>query len=221
MAAAQPIGDYRLDLYLSSPFQYETTADPLPCFSMAPALGDPEDPFPTATTRDRAAMPNDDSRNAVTTPAPDTEPRARDTQPPGEADEEARRAYKTMLPKQAPLSLEDSYLDRAIRVVAEAGAKLAVDREERRHQHEAVLAAIIKADGNASRNYELLRTDIRQLKQNDAAQDGKIADIRIELAALREQVERQAKDLAQAVDRMIELEKRIPNATAQGPTPSR
>lgn len=161
-------------------------------------------------------MPQDqDDPREVATIAPETdrepETEERKTQPPGAADAEATRVMATMLPEapllpeRAPLTLEDSYLDRAIRVVASAGAKLAEDKEERRQQHEAVLHAIHRADENASRNYEMLRREVIALKRSDLLQDGKIADLRLELAAMRDQ-------LTQAIGRIDALERRIPHA---------
>lgn len=183
------------------------------------ALSDDEDCPPLQPTR-LSLMSNDDQddfRRAVTTPAPptDREPeRDRDTQPPGDADAAASRVLQTMLPAadplgRAPVTLEDTYLDKAIRVVANAGARLAEDKEERRQQHEAVLAAIHRADENASRNYELLRREVVALKRSDVQQDAKIADLRFELAAMRDQ-------LTQAIGRIDALEKRIPHDAAEG-----
>jgi hypothetical protein len=141
-----------------------------------PALSDDEDSFPTRPNLQ--IMPNDQDQREVilTTPAPDTDRAERDTQPPGPADVEATRALQTMLPGKPPLSLEDSYLDQAIRVVAAAGDKIDEDRGERRQQHEAVIAAIRRADENGNKNYELLRDEIRHLKDSDLKQDQRLKE---------------------------------------------
>lgn len=172
-----------------------------------------------------AHMPNDkdDPREAATlVPETDPEPE-RKTLPPGEADAEAQRRYETMIPGVAvlgdpPKTLEDSYLDRAIRVVANAGAKLAEDKEERRLQHEAVLAAILRSETSNQASWESMRAQLetwRKLSEaRDADHDEKISDLRFELAALREQ-------LGQAMARIDELEKRIPHDAAQGSAEAR
>lgn len=171
----------------------------------------------------------DDSRSAPTIapdavrdteePGPDIDRSS--TMPPGIADAEAELALKTMLPAapaalelgRAPKTLEDSYLDRAIRVVASAGARLAEDRDERRVQHEAVLAAIHRSDENQSKNYALLREEIVRLKKSDLEQDAKIATLRLEVAAMRDQ-------LAQAMVRLDDFERRLPDdAAASTATP--
>ncbi len=90
----------------------------------------------------------------------------------------------TMLPAKPPLSLEDSYLDRAIRVVAEAGEEMRTSREETRQQHHAVLDAIKRSDANQTRNYEMVRDEIRHLKESDRNQDAKLANVTTELANL-------------------------------------
>lgn len=95
------------------------------------AIGDPEDSNPAFRIR---PMPDqDDRRTAVTTPAPPTD---RDAPTNPEASREP------ILPPRAPLTLEDSYLDKAIRVVANAGARMAEDRAERQAQHAEVMAAL-------------------------------------------------------------------------------
>lgn len=154
-------------------------------------------------------MPHDDHEPRDTTPT-EAAPELRDTQPPGADDAAAETALRTLLPLKAPVTIEDTYLERAIRVVAETGASMARDREERRQQHDAVLAAISRSDANQSRNYEMLRDELGKLKASDIEQSAEIADLRLEVAALREQLSQTERQLAQAIARVDVLESRIP-----------
>jgi hypothetical protein len=141
---------------------------------LAMALSDPEDANPAFFCR-----PMNDENERRATPTLESPPPSeveRDTLPPGPDDIEATRVLATMLPGKPPPSLEGSYLDKAIRVVAEAGSDLRIDREERRKQHQAVLDAIRRSDENQSRNYELLRIEIKHLKDSDRDQDRRLAE---------------------------------------------
>ncbi len=182
------------------------------------AIDDHEDDPPHHHLR---AMPvQDDERT-------DTERAERDTTPPGPADIEATRVLSTMLPAKPPLSLEDSYLDRAIRVVATTGTKIDEDREERRRQHEAVLAAITRADDNGNKNYELLRDEIRHLKDSDLKQDRRLKEGDDRFARIEESIAdlaREMKPLTERIkaleDDLAEAKKNVTARTAQAPSPT-
>lgn len=127
-------------------------------------------------------MSNDDTDRTTPTdlaPPPSADDRPI-TQPPGK--------LETMLPAP-PLSLEDSYLDRAIRVVAMAGDDMRKGREEARSHHEAVLDAIRRSDANQTRNYEMVRDEIRRLQQSDVSQDSKIATLTTRMGVMERLVE--------------------------------
>lgn len=126
----------------------------------------------------RIVMNEQDRREPTTDVAPPLTDR--DTQPPPSS----MAVAGTMLPARAPLSLEDSYLDRAIRVVADAGQYMRENREEARRQHNAVIEAIGRSDANQTRNYEMVRDELRRLKESEVTQDAKIASVSAELLAL-------------------------------------
>jgi hypothetical protein len=187
-----------------------------------PALSDTEDDPPYARSRLFLMSDQDERDIPLTTPAPEMERDERDTTPPGPADIEATRVLSTMLPAKPPLSLEDSYLDRAIRVVAAAGTKLDEDREERRLQHEAVLAAIFKADENGNKNYELLRDEIRHLKDSDLKQDKRLKEGDKRFDDIERSIADLAREMKPLADRIKALEDDLAAAKAhvRPPAPS-
>jgi type IV secretory pathway VirB10-like protein len=227
VSAAAPIGDWD-SRSLNLPFVHCST------------YVDPEDSPPSFRIQ---SMPDDqDDSRSLPTIAPnevrDTEESGPPTKPPGPADEAADVYERSMPPNAkvpeeakalglveqlgiAPRTLEDSYLDKAIRVVASAGARAAEDREERRQQHDAVMLRLERNDANQSRNYELLRSDIRGLQRSDREQDAKIAELRLDLASMRDQLEQTTKQFEQARQRLetkiSDLEQRIANDPAPGP----
>lgn len=216
MTAAQPIGDYRLDLYRSTPFQNETTFELPPCFAMAPALSDPEDPFPTA--RERADMPNDkdDPREAATLiPETDREPE-RKTQPPGEADAQAQRVMETMLPgapstaanpwATPPEWWEGSFfqdlfnrMERSAERIAEAEEGSARRERMAQEQHNAVVEILLRTESSTRASWDGMRQQLETWQRASVARDN-AQDAKLESHDGKfERIERQMADLKQEV----------------------
>lgn len=81
------------------------------------------------------------------------------------------------------LQQDDSTFSRAVILIANAARALDEDRERQRfseqqaqENHRALLTAITRADDNGNRNYEMLRSDIRHLKDSDREQDRRLAE---------------------------------------------
>lgn len=188
-------------------------ADSSPTLYAMSALSDPEDDPPAFRHR---AMPNEqderESRNTITMPPP-SEP---ETKVENDAPDPARVAALRPPPVDewdtAFLRGDDSVFSRAVMMVASAGRRMDEERKERQsneeraadrhkeqlaHQSE-VLQAVLAADRNSSKNYELLRDEIRHLKDSDLKQD-----LRLKEGDRRfEQIEQ----------KVAELEKRLTDA---------
>lgn len=128
---------------------------------------------------------------------------------------------------------DDNTFSRAVRLIADAARANESARDERRQyelaqlsKQDEILEAIRRADQNGTRNYELLRDQIRHLKDSDIKQDERlkegdqrfdrieqsIADLRAEmLAALPIAV---TETLAPYVARIEALERDLANARA-------
>ena len=182
------------------------------------ALDDEEDSFPTAEPSPYL-MSNDEEDREVThtLPAPpsDFEPEERKTNP------EASRG--PLLPP-APLTLEDSYLDRAIRVVAEAGATMARDREERRQQHLEVLAKLdlqgAKQDDAArlvvelGATLELLSGEFKRFRD---ASEARLAEGDARFRLIEDNVEGLKREIQRYVAHITELERLLAELKTNGP----
>lgn len=204
---------------------------------LASVLGDPEDNFATTPPRLRTVMPNDDDQEdprAVPTLAPDTEPTRTENPVPERRDAIAPGAIPTLKPATA-----DSMFTDAVNQIVEAAnvikaGKAEADRLEqrRREEHEALLAAIQKADDNNQRSYEMLRDELRHLKDSDLRQDQRliegekrfatieqsISELKVELLAM---VAKAATEAAQKIEKLelalADLKAR--NAPAPSPSP--
>lgn len=142
----------------------------------------------------------DDFRDAVTTPAP----------PPDRESPTSPDASTGPILPPAPRTLEDSYLDQAIRVVASAGARMDEDRAERQNQHNEVMdallaqgarqdAALDRVAGDMARialelnaNLELLS---EQFRRHRAASDARLAEGDRRFAEIERTVQGIKKDL--------------------------
>lgn len=208
------------------------------------ALSDPEDDFPT-----RAEMPQDqDDRETTETLVPET-----DREAPTSPENEAPLPRDAIRPEPADpwdtafLRADDSVFSQAVKMVANAGRRMDEERVERKasedaeqrtqrqmlEQQDAILAAIQRADDNSTRNYELLRDEIRHLKDSDLKQDERLkqGDKRFEkieesIAALKEELlALVAREMKSAADKIEALEKLLAEAKAnvtarQAPAPT-
>lgn len=208
-----------------TPFEFEVTAPPLTgVFTFPPSIIMPND--------------QDDSRNAVTTPAPPP------SEPTTRTENEKPVAIQALRPPPLKydasfLAQEDSVFSRAVQLVAEVGNDIDRDRNERRDAAESaatgqalllkqngeILAAIQKADDNNNKNYELLRTEILHLKESDVKQDQRlkegdarfkqiedsITELKNELIALV------TREMKLAADKIEALEQQLAEAKANDP----
>jgi hypothetical protein len=136
---------------------------------------------------DTMASPPPSQDDIATNPHASEAPLRR-TQPPEADDAQAERVMRTMIPAPGTtprdlVSASDSLLFEAIREVTGAARILREEREERarfeersQRNHEATIAAILKADANQTRNYEMVRDEIRHLKDSDVHQNRRLAD---------------------------------------------
>ncbi len=145
-------------------------------------------------------MTDTDETRAADTMAPEAD---RDTLPPS-----AEERALTLLP--APRTIEDTYLERAIRVVAGEGEDRRKDREERQRQHNEVLDAIrlqgLRSDAGIAKvvadmselaremgaNYEMLAGEFRRHRDvsdaRDVEQDGRIYQLERQVAAMKGEI---------------------------------
>ncbi len=184
-------------------------------------------------------MPNENDRETSDTMAPPT-----DREAPTNPANEKPDPRPAIVPPQydtAFLDQHDSVFAQAVKIVASVGNDINRDRVERLRvadeqaraqaellaQQTKILEAVQKADENSKRNYELLRDEIRHLKDSDLKQDRRLAEgeerfaqiersienLKTELLAL---VERATADAAQRIDA---LEKQLAEAKADVPAP--
>lgn len=168
-----------------------------------PALSDDEDGPPNLPPRLRI-MPNDqdESRNALTTPAPPpSEPATRAENEKPEPRIAMNPAPLTNPFAEPPPWWEGSFFQATFNKMQsgfEALSKAAAGQDE-------ILAAIQRADSNSTRNYELIRDEIRHLKDSDLKQDERLkqGDKRFE------QIERSVEALKVELIARIESEMRV------------
>jgi len=86
-------------------------------------------------------------------------------------------------PAPMPPATADSIFSEAVARIVKAAKIIEEERAERRREaeraqrnHDATIDAIVRADQNQSRNYELLRDEIRHLKDSDRRQDERLIE---------------------------------------------
>lgn len=136
------------------------------------------------------------------------------------------------------LDQDDNTFSRAVKMIAKAARAMEEDRQERQlanaqaqAHHNEVIAAIVRADENSTRNYEMVRDEIRHLKDSDLKQDQRlkegdkrfdrieqsIVELKVELLALV------ARATEETANRIEELEQELAKAkrdAAAPPTPT-
>jgi hypothetical protein len=177
-----------------------------------PALDDAEDRFPIRPGLRLMSNHKDDTHENTETLAPPTDP-----EPPTNVENEPPRRDAISPPAVFNPATADSVFSDAVKQIADAARIIREGREERlraeeqaQRNHDATIDAIVRADQNQSRNYELLRDEIRHLKDSDRRQDERliegdkrfatieksIADLKAELLAL---VTRAGEDAARRI----------------------
>jgi hypothetical protein len=192
---------------------------------LAQALSDPEDDNPAFRIR---AMPDQDSRETTETLVPETD---------REAPTNPEAAPRPAMPPPAGLSpyaqkpdwWEGSFFQSVFNDVQDARRA----HDQVLASQEQILAAIQSADRNSNRNYELIRDEIRRLKDSDIKQDQRlkegdqrfdqiersIADLKTDLIALVTREMRAAATKIEALE--TELAKARTDAARSAPqTPS-
>lgn len=193
--------------------------------------------FSPARRRNHLTLMSNDDHETTTTLAPPTD-REAPTNPeasvaPIQALRPPPQEYDTSFLRQ-----DDSTFSRAVKLIADAARALDADREERRlataqaqSNHNAVIEAIIRADANSTRNYEMVRDEIRHLKDSDLKQDRRLAEgdqrfekIEQSIAALKDElialVTRATADAAVRIDALEQQLARAKNDAASQPPPA-
>ncbi len=166
------------------------------------SLSDPEDDRPHF--RIQPMNDQDDSRNDETL-APPTDREA----PTNPANETTRRDA-TPPPAIDPPTADSMFLDavqkitRAARIIEDGEAEARATEARRRADHDALLAAIQKADDNNQRSYELLHNELRHLKDSDRHQNSRLAEGDERFAAIEKSIANLKDELLALVTRASE-----------------